>query len=711
MYKLFTFLIFLSCFLQGQTQSWTSYLKQSKVNDFFEEPNQVWIATDAGIFIIDKSDYSVEHWTKNNAGLPSNQVEKIAKHPETDQLFIGTYDIGIGFKSSNGWTMLPYPEELLSGQDYPLTYCFDWDDSGRLWVGTNQGLLRYDSGEWTIIPQEGPTQFLFQVWEMEKDVEGNLLVGGNVLVKIGNDSMELLTPVDFIGQESLFAYGFAHLHVQDNGVIWFFTDIGNVGRFEGDSLDIFSSFSGEESIAFNLTKFIAEDGAGALWVYLDGWGFYRYDNDWEQSIFAENVEEDQLLGLHFMEDTPILVFPGKAQIGLNADNNVALVDYPFNGILSNMQYDWQGNMWLKEGNSTLRQVDLDEVEQMTYEGTPLVFSDYTLAPDGTVWLISGQSVYHQTETGWEIFNHENTALPEAYGFRHIVAGSDGHIWVQVYDRGIYHYDGQVWARYFLPIPVEHFVASMVAGSDGNIWFTSWDTYLGNKITRLNEQEYKIYNENDIGLDEAYLREIFYESENDRLWLATGEGELLTFENGNWQPSSITIDINEIGIVSGLMVKNDLLVIHSNNKVGLYQNNLWTVFDTENSPLTSDPIGDIGLDQSGRLWIGHYGARAAIEIYQTDVIISSSIEIGSEVIFTLSPNPARETIKIQLDLEQKSSPVFVRIYQMDGQLVKTYKVDNFALKAGVDFPVDQLEAGMYYLEVDVGKRIGKRFIKL
>jgi hypothetical protein len=49
--------------------------------------------------------------------------------------------------------------------------------------------------------------------------------------------------------------------------------------------------------------------------------------------------------------------------------------------------------------------------------------------------------------------------------------------------------------------------------------------------------------------------------------------------------------------------------------------------------------------------------------------------------------------------------------MTGQLIKVYELDAYSLKEGVQIPVNQLQAGMYYLEIDAGKKTGVRFIKL
>lgn len=710
MRSLYTFLLCIFMFSTLSAQSWTSYFKQSRVNDFYEEENQVWVATDAGVFIINKAEHTVEHWTAFNAGLPSNHVEKIARHPETGQMFIGTYDVGIALKSPEGWLPLPYPEEFTENPNL-LTFCFDWDSQGRLWVGTNQGLLRYEDEEWTVVAQEGPTEFLFQVWQMERDPDGNLLLAGNTLVKVTEDSLSLLTPVDFTGQESLFSYGSAHLEVQENGVIWYFTDIGTVGRFEGDSLKIFSSIDQENPVAFNQIQFVTEDDSGNLWAYLEGWGFYRYTTDWEAVSFGEEVDEAAVLGLHFLDEKPLFIYPGEAQFGVLEPEHVELVGYPFAGPLSNYQYDWEGNLWLKEGSTQLYQVDQDISYPIVYEGEPWVFNDYTIAPDGSIWFIRGKSVYHQTEMGWEVFDPTNSTLPDTYGYRHIVSGSDGKIWIQVYNKGIYYYDGMAWDHYHLPVPADNYVASMVAATDGSIWVASWDNYVGNRIIRITTNDYKIYKESDIGIEEAYVRELFYESENNRLWLATGQGELYTFEAGNWALSPISVDQDEFGLVNGVMVKNGLLVLHSSTaRVGLYQDENWTVFHPHNAPLTYDAIADVGLDQTGQLWISHFGDRGAVEIYESGVVISDAEQIDPGYDLSISPNPAVDFIRLQFEEDLPSQPVVGRVYTANGQLNTTFQIEPYALQSGVQVSLEHLTPGLYYLQLNIGQTIVKRFVK-
>lgn len=711
MCKLFPILMFLSFLLDGGAQTWTSYLKPSKVNDFFEEEEQVWVATDGGIFKINLLDHTVEHWTKFSAGLPSDQVEKIARHPQTGQMFIGTYDVGIAFQTPGGWTTIPYPEELVQNQNTTLTYCFEWDVSGRLWVGTNKGLLRFEEDNWIVLGQDGPTQFLFQVWEMEKDLDGNVLAAGNVLAKIEGDSISVLTPVDFVDTESLFSYSSAHLYVQEDGVYWYFTDLGNVGRFEGDSLTIFSAFNSEENIAFNLTEFLAEDENGHLWAYLDGWGFYRYCNEWESISFEQNMDESDLLGLHFMDNIPLFIYAGEAQIGTSDQVQIPLGHYPFEGPLTNFQYDWEGSLWMKDGNHRLLQSDQEINFEIIYDGEPIPFSDYTIATDGTIWLVSGQNVYHQVGNGWERFNHTNANLPEAYGFRHIMAASNGHIWVQIYDKGIYYYNGEAWNHYFLPIPADNYVASMVAGNNGSIWFTSWDNYNGNKVVYVSPNAYKVYKDSDLGLAESNLVELFYERETDKLWLVSGDGQFLTFENGNWQASPLTESMPEWAYVSGFMVKNGLPVIHTGNNMALYQDEAWHIFDPSNSPIASDAIADTGLDQAGYLWIGHYGNRAAIEIYQAGLVSSTPNGAKNAIKMSISPNPAVDIINVRLPVNPIGQPVNLNIYQLSGQLIQNYNVDHLFPEEGLNIPIGHLNSGVYILEIETKDlKIGQPFIK-
>jgi ligand-binding sensor domain-containing protein len=143
LFLLFPVLLISQATLIAQPGTWRSYLTPSRINDYMEYAGEVWVATDAGIFTLNPATGAVTgHLTKAAGGLPSNEIEAMAIHPQTMQPFIGTYDVAMAQLNTDGeWHSIEYPQFIVDQAqgDKVMTYCLQFDGQGRLWAGTSVG--------------------------------------------------------------------------------------------------------------------------------------------------------------------------------------------------------------------------------------------------------------------------------------------------------------------------------------------------------------------------------------------------------------------------------------------------------------------------------------------------------------------------------------------------------------------------------------------
>ena len=104
------------------------------------------MATDIGLFQIDKSTEAVTFLNKENSELPDNHIQTLSKD-QAGNLWIGTYNVAMAVAPQNGgsWTIINYPT-LASGL---TVYNSDIAPNGDLWLACNQGVLQYDGQNWT----------------------------------------------------------------------------------------------------------------------------------------------------------------------------------------------------------------------------------------------------------------------------------------------------------------------------------------------------------------------------------------------------------------------------------------------------------------------------------------------------------------------------------------------------------------------------------
>lgn len=705
---------------QTQDERWTSYLAPGQVNDYLEEADKLYIATDAGVFVMDKTTRTVlEHWTKRSVGIPSNRVESIRRDAATNRIFIGTYDIAaLTVQNTDGsWENIPYPEALTVNNigNPVMTYCLEFDDQNRAWVGTSHGLLRYEEtageGAWTLFNEENTGDFLRSVWDMTKTADGRLLFGSHLLFGTNGDEIELLSPVGPNNNpfSELFSYSDSKVHAQADGTLWFFTDVGSYGRYDGNEWHVVTS-ADQPEITFHNLGFLTEDATGALWVHLGWQGFVRYDAENDAWEVAEPVTDTQLeepTGLYFAENGPVLFEEGKMEWHDAAGavlETTSLGNYPFDGLIWRMEADQEGSLWSLESNHTgrVRNLESGAVIDVTINGEPVYLSEFAFTNEGKLWAISGKRVIRQTESGWEFFDYTNSDLPDSYGFSQMTIDSDGRAWIAVYEKGLYRYDdANGWKHFNHPAIVQNFVIDLEAGQNGQMWLSTWYNNVGTRLLLLDGETLSVFNP-ELGSNYWSLNKLKFDDETGRLY---GAGSGLGYWQDNaWHALDLPVDLGTSQYLFKLEIAGDYIYAATRESMLLFDGNEWQVFTPQNSPLQEYDFYDSGLDAlSGRIWVTYNSIRA-VDVYQTDFLVNTATP-GNHLnpfIVTLSPNPATDLAVVAYELPAASAAqVTGRIYNLQGALLRSFEWDGSAGKYRQEVNLSGLDAGVYLMEIVAG----------
>lgn len=119
------------------------------VLDVVERQGELWVASNIGLFQINKSTLVYKPYTTNNSLLPQNHTETLSLD-KYQNLWIGTYDLALlRVTPNNSWTVETYPN-LIDQKPLPPYEIYDsgTDSIGTVWLGTDIGLLSYDGIEW-----------------------------------------------------------------------------------------------------------------------------------------------------------------------------------------------------------------------------------------------------------------------------------------------------------------------------------------------------------------------------------------------------------------------------------------------------------------------------------------------------------------------------------------------------------------------------------
>ena len=124
------------------------------------------------------------------------------------------------------------------------------DHRGWLWVGTEQGLARWDGLQWT--------NYAGSIRAMTEDRAGHFWVGtANGLVRIETNQWVWFTQTNGLPSDTI-----TSLCPDDQGVLWVGTSKGLV-RFENDQ---WTTYTTAEGLAGNSIGYLLDDAQGSLWI-------------------------------------------------------------------------------------------------------------------------------------------------------------------------------------------------------------------------------------------------------------------------------------------------------------------------------------------------------------------------------------------------------------------------------------------------------------
>jgi ligand-binding sensor domain-containing protein/signal transduction histidine kinase len=236
----------------------------------------------------------VDHWTGGGAQqfriLPSSLPLDV--NPDilwnVKAVFVGRKEGALGgnWVLAGTWSAVP-PRlfQLVSGRferflnltntlDQKVSAIFQ-DRAGRLWLGTQDGLLRFDDLK-MFTQRDGLSAN--DVRAIAEDREGSLWVGteGGGLNRLRDGHFTCFTKTNGLPGNSISA-----AEVDGDGVLWVATS-GGLARFGGGK---WTSFTKKQGLASNSLGYLLEDGHGHLWIGSNA-GLMRLKKE-ELSSFVE----------------------------------------------------------------------------------------------------------------------------------------------------------------------------------------------------------------------------------------------------------------------------------------------------------------------------------------------------------------------------------------------------------------------------------------
>jgi signal transduction histidine kinase/ligand-binding sensor domain-containing protein len=508
------------------------------------EDGYLWIGSTRGLFRFDGVKFE-EYKPQPGVELPSHSIYSLMATPDGG-LWIAFEPTGLGFLKDGSLTVFTEPGEL---PDSPI-HCFARDHDGRVWAGTETGLVLREGTRW--IPIGHNWNFAPEVIRaLFVDRDGTLWVATvNIIAFLRRGSKEFEL-AGVVGR------GVTTLAQAKDGRVWFADD----GRWEVRPVPIAGHNSDAEDPA------VVEDGLhdlfldreGALWITRMHYGIVRIryperlgnrklgPHDHELESFDEKDGFSGGFAYRLLEDREGNIWVGCSN-GLVRfrHNHVVPVTLPQRYQKLVLLAGEDGEVWIGAVNG--KPLLHIRGERLLVEKVGGRTSSVFRGSDGDVWWGCDTGIWRQHGTNFKYFPIPRGAEPPDFIYEIIPSRDDGGLWLRLGDFGTVHFKQGVWNLSERPKGVP------IAGPSASYQDASGRVWLGvdaGQVYVLDGEKVTAYSQKD-GLNVGRIKVI--RGLGQHIWVG-GELGLMFFSEGRFR--RVTVDGGEqFGAVSGIIETPD-----------------------------------------------------------------------------------------------------------------------------------------------------------
>ena len=554
------------------------------------------------------------------------------------------------------------------------------DKLGFLWIGTQDGLNKYDGYKFTVFTcKESDSNTISDNWvtSLVIDNDQNIWVGtgGKGVTKLSYTGKDNIRYPFYFADSTGLCHGFiSQILIDSEELIWFATWGGGLCKYD-PSIDKFFHFrknkNSGNSISDNEISTVIEDSKGYLWMGTYKSGIDRFDKRTGVVKNYRNIEnETTSLCFNWVtslcEDRTGNLWIGTYGGGLDRFNNDSKEFYHYNksnyklhgfkdSLVTLIYEDSEGQLWIGTDGGGIYIFD---EERDYFYNYPMDPTDPSALNDDRIWSIlednsgiiwiggfSGGLNKFDKSKNWFKHYRSNPYNPNSLKnnfVKAIIVDKYNQLWVG-HNKGITIINRST--KEYKHLSVENgdkciknnMVRSLLEDIDGSIWIGTWGGGITNYNPKTNNcKNYMSDPDDEFSLSEIYVRDIYLDSK-EQIWICTSRGlnkfnrsreqfevYLNDHENPNSLCDNLLYEMIEdsygyywIGTSNGLSRLDP-----TTNEFKTFQHD-----PSDSLSLSQNRIRSIYQDSKGQLWIGTFGGGLNLFDYEAENFRSYTVDDG------------------------------------------------------------------------------------
>lgn len=701
--NLFFFLMMVFSY-SAQAQAWVSYQSQQQINDLVDTGTELWLATDAGLVVVNKTTLATTVFNTNNSPLGNNHIQTITLGPD-GTAWIGTYDVVLGLFDGSGFQEVVTPQHAAYNPLRTMLYDIEIAPNGDFWLGTSDGVFHRQGQNWSHYDEDvfGPS--FFEAWDIAINEAGEVFVASSYIYQLSNGVWSNLT-----ANTNILPYLDAELFFSSSGDLYLAGDLNKIARFNGTNWQTYPHGLNGSQI-----KGFTEDTNGDVYFYAQSNGVYKLiDEVWTAEADAQTSAFANRAAYFYIDEDNRRWLNDNIHLSVNNNGDIQTVlisqhTLPFNNTY-NIRKGADGAMYFITASGQISSVDADGTWSwfpLPADAPPFTsYGDILALANDDIWLVSSAGLYHYDGTGW--------ALTSLGGCSHLVADSQGKLYAMA-SASICVIDNGAISEYNAsnsPLSTSIMTGIGVDPAD-NLWIAESDLWAPNSPSFIHKVSsagvWTTYSDIDHPLIDRAIGEFHFDV-NGNVWIPAYGVGAVKFDGTSFSNPYIG-NLDLFDNYNAFSIQSD-----ANGKLYFsHQYGVTTLFNGEWEDLLIEEVPNenssaktlIQFDNAGNLWWA--SNRHGVFAYPTGITSTTLSDTKPSTNFSIYPNPAQHHATLDFTLPAAAN-VKALLYNSLGQLMSHWDLGQ--LPAGIfqeSIPVAELPKGLYFLQLHFDELIATQTI--